>query len=458
MSLWRTGTRGFAWRIGGIVATLLVSALLSLCSVGKAHAQNPYADCNETHGSASLCQYRSEAYEMARANAQYLCEQTGQCVGLEPGIGAVAPGPGSLGGYYASFRYTQGSGSAVANGNIRRYAEECPADAVWDAANFKCVRDLDCSEAPTLGASAILATTAAGKKCALYQNASDSKLCEYETANDGGSGNWEGKQRIVIGTGEQRTLFATSWVPTGNSCSGLTEEKPFNPSKPVCEQVSAAVRNCVMPNGDQCQVAGDVVTCWAPGQTGPRQTSDGSRGADRQQAPTPNTPPPGMENPQPDGPPRQTTINNNTYNTQNYVGTPGAGGNPSQGDVGEGGNDPTAPDGPGQGDEGDGDGDGPGSPGGGLGDLYEGEGKTVSDVVTEYQTRIENAPIRAATTGFLTVSLGGSCPTFSVPATDFWNEMTFAYHCNGALADALSLGGWVILAVAAYAAFRMAFL
>jgi hypothetical protein len=35
--------------------------------------------------------------------------------------------------------------------------------------------------------------------------------------------------------------------------------------------------------------------------------------------------------------------------------------------------------------------------------------------------------------------------------------MSFDYHCSGPLANALELGGWLILALAAFAAFKIAF-
>jgi len=46
---------------------------------------------------------------------------------------------------------------------------------------------------------------------------------------------------------------------------------------------------------------------------------------------------------------------------------------------------------------------------------------------------------------------------WTVPATEFWDTLTFSAHCSGELADALFLGGFLALAIAARTAFKVGF-
>ncbi len=138
----------------------------------------------------------------------------------------------------------------------------------------------------------------------------------------------------------------------------------------------------------------------------------------------------------------------------------GGGTGPGDGDGGgeDGGGDGgggTGP-GPGQG-EGGGDGDGPGTPGEDGGPLYEHDKNlTIPKVYAEYEQRVKKAPIIDATKRFFTVSVGGSCPVFTVPASAYWEAMTFDLHCSGAIFALLQLIGWVLLAMAAYKAGEIA--
>ncbi|MGE8451142.1 MAG: hypothetical protein ACN6OP_11090, partial [Pseudomonadales bacterium] len=112
--------------------------------------------------------------------------------------------------------------------------------------------------------------------------------------------------------------------------------------------------------------------------------------------------------------------------------------------------------GPGPG-EGDGDGDGPGTPGEDGGPLYEHDKNlTIPKVYAEFEQRVKKAPIIDATKRFFTVSVGGSCPVFTVPASAYWEAMTFDLHCSGAIFALLQLIGWVLLAMAAYKAGEIA--
>ncbi|MBH1408157.1 hypothetical protein I5U08_01380 [Stenotrophomonas maltophilia] len=138
----------------------------------------------------------------------------------------------------------------------------------------------------------------------------------------------------------------------------------------------------------------------------------------------------------------------------------GGGTGPGDGDGGgdDGGGDGGGGTGPGPGPgEGDGDGDGPGAPGEDGGPLYEHDKNlTIPKVYAEFEQRVKKAPIIDATKRFFTVSVGGSCPVFTVPASAYWEAMTFDLHCSGAIFALLQLIGWVLLAMAAYKAGEIA--
>lgn len=159
----------------------------------------------------------------------------------------------------------------------------------------------------------------------------------------------------------------------------------------------------------------------------------------------------------------------------------GGGEIPGDGDGGgDGGSDPGTGPGNGGGDggggngdgDGDGDGDGNGSgpgtgPGDGDGDgdgegstLPEGEmwkapKDTMQSVFDEFYDKAKKTKAVDGITNFLKVSGGGSCPTFTLPASMFWRSMTYSAHCSGDFLAMLQLCGFVIFAFAAYAAVRI---
>jgi hypothetical protein len=189
--------------------------------------------------------------------------------------------------------------------------------------------------------------------------------------------------------------------------------------------------------------------CWDQGETGPRQSADGKDAADRRPEGEQPTAPTNISNPQQEKPSTPTVINNSTYNSASYTGggTTGAG----QGNTGTGGKDAGA-----GGDAGEGDDEGPGSAAGPLADPYEGEEETVATVYADYQSRLSSTPFGNAITQFFTVQTSGTCPTWSVPSSEWWPVMVFDYHCTGILASSLALVGYVLLAVVAYKAFQIA--
>lgn len=196
--------------------------------------------------------------------------------------------------------------------------------------------------------------------------------------------------------------------------------------------------------------------CWEPGEAGTKVSGNEASTVSPQGAEVnpPPVPPKNNGSWQPGGSSTVTVTTGNTtniYNVTNHqssYGSSGSGGG-AEGDPGNGGG--SGPGG-GEGEEGA----GPGSPGAGLGDLYTPTDKTVSSVFAAFKTRVEGSPIVGAVTGFFTVSVSGSCPTFAVPASDYWEAMTFSAHCEGDFLTNLTYIGWVLLALACVWAARVA--
>ncbi|MGG1952331.1 hypothetical protein [Ralstonia solanacearum] len=93
--------------------------------------------------------------------------------------------------------------------------------------------------------------------------------------------------------------------------------------------------------------------------------------------------------------------------------------------------------------------------------LYKQKDKTFEQVLKGFVTRVQAMAWYTAMSGFFNVSIGaGSCPSnWVVPATQ-WNpalDMT-PYVCSSSMMTMYQLGGVVVLMVAAWAAFRIAFL
>lgn len=126
---------------------------------------------------------------------------------------------------------------------------------------------------------------------------------------------------------------------------------------------------------------------------------------------------------------------------------------PGDGDGDGGGTGPGTGPGPGQG---DGDGDDPGQPGEDGDALYEAEGDTVEKLYDRFSERVSNAPIIAATKSFFEISVSGYCPVFTLPASAFWDAMTFDFFCRAEILALLELLGWLLLAFAAFQAGKIA--
>lgn len=250
-------------------------------------------------------------------------------------------------------------------------------------------------------------------------------------------------------SGGQTLTYVTggSRVPTGAVCDASGGEAPTHEGD-YCATVGNLTQ-CLQEDGRHCAVSSSGKRfCWKPKETGTKVS--GNEAATKSPQGVGINPPPVP--PKNNGEWQQTgagtasvssggTTNNYniTNNTSNY-GPDGAGG----GAEGEGGG------------EGEGDDDGFGDAGAGVGTLYERTDKTVGSLVTEYYGHLTNTPFMYAITSFMHAEGGGSCPTFTLPQSAYWKTAIFDAHCQGTFLEMLQAMGWVVLAMAAYLAIKIA--
>jgi len=92
--------------------------------------------------------------------------------------------------------------------------------------------------------------------------------------------------------------------------------------------------------------------------------------------------------------------------------------------------------------------------------LYTPKDKTFAQVFQGFVSRVQGMPWYSSITGFFNVTIGGgSCPHWAVPASR-WNgplDLT-PYLCGGSMPGLFAMAGAIVLAVAAWAAVKIAFL
>jgi len=274
---------------------------------------------------------------------------------------------------------------------------------------------------------------------------------------------------VGLGPNPSFTSYSTAgWVATGDVCTkGDTGEKGDddtgggNDGEQCTQQDN--LTQCMKSDGRHCAVASSGKEfCWQPGENGIK--ASGNDAATKSPQGKEAKPPPLPPNNGGDWEQKaQSTVveskdgASNTSNVTSWESSygsqgQGASGNGASGE-GKGGSGSGSGLGGGSGNgEGDGDGDGAGGVGDGAGDFYTSNGKTVSDVFQTFKARVSASPLIDAVQGFFTVSAGGACPTFTVPASEYWEAMTYDAHCSGDFLAALQAIGWVLMAVAALAA------
>lgn len=252
---------------------------------------------------------------------------------------------------------------------------------------------------------------------------------------------------IAVTVGSKTYADTTGATPTGSVCSGQ-----FGEGQAVTQddcQTLGTLTQCVTAQGKHCAVASSGKKfCWNPGETGTK-VSGNEAATKSPQGATVNDPPVAPKN---NGSWTQTgqgsvsTTSGGT--TNNYSVTNHSS---SYGPQGQGG----GAEGEGSGDEGDGDDEG-GEPGEGLGDFYDGTDKTIDSVMSNFYGAVTATQFIGSVTSFMSASGGGSCPTFSLAASDWWDAQTFDAHCSGTFLTLLQAMGWVVFALACYVAVKIA--
>lgn len=95
---------------------------------------------------------------------------------------------------------------------------------------------------------------------------------------------------------------------------------------------------------------------------------------------------------------------------------------------------------------------------GDTGLLYQAGTDTPGSVYGNFQSQVSSAPIVSAVTGFFTVTTSGSCPTWHIPGNKYWGAagFDFTFFCDSAVLAIMALAGYVVLAMAAFSAVRIA--
>lgn len=95
---------------------------------------------------------------------------------------------------------------------------------------------------------------------------------------------------------------------------------------------------------------------------------------------------------------------------------------------------------------------------GNIGGLYKGSGQTPQGVFSGFVAQVKGAPIVSAVGGFFEVQAGGSCPSWHIPGNQYWGAagFDFTFFCQPGMLAIFELAGWLVLAGAAFCAFRIA--
>lgn len=91
--------------------------------------------------------------------------------------------------------------------------------------------------------------------------------------------------------------------------------------------------------------------------------------------------------------------------------------------------------------------------------MYTAGTDTPGSVYNDFKAQVSSAPIMSAATGFFNASsISGTCPTWHIPGNKYWGEagFDFAFFCADGMLAILTLAGYLVLAVGAFSAFRIA--
>ena len=413
--------RIFASAIARRLAYLLVLLLLAWLGMGKAHAQSctQQAPCDQ-----------GEAYSLAEAHSYESSANHNLGKGSAPLLGGH---DATLGSYYCIVRDKTGNGySTCPDEPIYFYyylSQSCSArsgSSDWDPQRIylgslpQCVSGCKMSHGP------VTTTTFGG-------------VTTYNT---------EGTQYTGETCDAQPSDTRTKETITDNS-----------DTQDECVPIDGQTA-CMMSNGDYCATSSTGKQfCWTPTQTGEQLDGNDAQVKGEQGEPvtSPDVTIPDSDWQRTDG--HQVTICSGddctTYNITNFQAVPAGSANNSTGDNNPSGSTPTNGNDSTQtngNDSSSSDSNGDGNGLGGVGVFYTSNGKTVAGIFAAFKARVSAAPIISATGSFFTVGTGGACPVFTVPASAYWRAMTYDAHCSGDFLAALQAIGWVLMAMAAFAA------
>lgn len=278
-------------------------------------------------------------------------------------------------------------------------------------------------------------------------------ICSNGCAFSGGGGGLS----IQLGTSGPWYGAKDGATPTGAVCNPADAGEDLDGEECIQE---GTLTQCIRPDGKHCAVSSTgKYFCWEGSEAGTKNSGN--------EASTKSPAGLGIEgNKPPADPPRnngdwQQTGSGNVnvsgpggvtnYNVTNYSSSYGPQGN-GGGAEGEGGG------GPGNGGgDGEGEGNGPGSPSGGsLTDLYTPTGKTMESVVDGWWDAVQSTPLLSKVNMFFgNCSYSGGCPTWAWES-DWTGAVSFTQLCDGTMGDVLTFAGFVVLAMGAFCAFRIA--
>lgn len=95
---------------------------------------------------------------------------------------------------------------------------------------------------------------------------------------------------------------------------------------------------------------------------------------------------------------------------------------------------------------------------GDTGALYKASSDTPASVYAQFKSQVASSPIASAVSGFFAVNVSGACPSWHIPGNAYWGAagFDFAFFCQPAFLDILTLAGYIVLATAACCATRIA--
>lgn len=411
------------------VAFIVVAALLAVLGMGNARADSRAPDiqtasawCEESAAAASTHYGRDTKCIHEQPLLRFECEYLSSD-GSWKSCRYFDPNQGSYGTNEARHGYPRGGA--------------CPDPQQWNHVKKKCVDPSECLLMAPLGNSNIPGGFGACKDGCAFSS---------------------GKP-VTVSFGDPGKEFTHTkgWKPTGNVCTPDDKAPSYDAE---CQDIGIAGQTvCVLPDGRYCpSTSTDRSICWTPGETGEKTDHNFLQKTNAGDTPIP----PSFNLESGDtlsqsGEPLTTTVTSNTTTTTttttNYNTEYGTNvGDKNQG--GEGGSGSGSGNGDGSG---DGDGDGPGGVGDGVGSLYEGSDKTVEGVMSDFRSQAMNSTLFGSITGFMgDCAFGGTCPVWSYDGGEYMGKVTFDGLCSGSMQSLFSYGGFIVMALAAFAAFRVA--